>query len=571
MRLATVLSIVLATVLFGRDARAGGLDPLVRVGDSVGGLGTVTALASRVAVDDAGDWWVLATSGSASAIIRNGQVVLRTGDPVSSPVGATVTAIRSFGVSRGGTAVWTVALSTGATGIYRGSDLAMLTGTAVLPGGGFVAGSTYASFRHAQPNGTNRFMLLGTVNTVSAGPSDFVSVVNLNGSGQATSENVRVRTDTPIAITQIIDSVPVRPEQAALNGPGETTFTFSAAGQSWVAATNVGCFTGSVCTLLLDSAGVGPTGEPLGDLLGAGVGSNSFGRWVAKVRAGTQNSVRICGNFGSSGQTMQLYAQGSILSGFSNFSVESIVFDGPIYVSQTNQIVWYANSTDPDTTRDEGILVNNQVVVREGVTATSVGTLQALDPYGFAISENGRYLVFRGRLVGGVEGAFRLDLAPATAYCFGDGTGTACPCAGTGGAGAGCPNSSNPNGARIAMKIGGSACVSLDSVTLEVTSAPATVSALFFQGTSQFNGGAGTAFGDGLRCLGGSIVRLGTKITSGGVATYPGAGDASVSVRGLVPASGGTRVYQVWYRNAADFCTPSTFNLTNGLEIPWLP
>jgi hypothetical protein len=42
-------------------------------------------------------------------------------------------------------------------------------------------------------------------------------------------------------------------------------------------------------------------------------------------------------------------------------------------------------------------------------------------------------------------------------------------------------------------------------------------------------------------------------------------------VRGLIPLAGGTREYQCWYRNAAAFCTASTFNLTNGLEILWQP
>jgi len=27
----------------------------------------------------------------------------------------------------------------------------------------------------------------------------------------------------------------------------------------------------------------------------------------------------------------------------------------------------------------------------------------------------------------------------------------------------------------------------------------------------------------------------------------------------------------VWYRNAAAFCTNSTFNLTNGLNVVWQP
>jgi hypothetical protein len=36
-------------------------------------------------------------------------------------------------------------------------------------------------------------------------------------------------------------------------------------------------------------------------------------------------------------------------------------------------------------------------------------------------------------------------------------------------------------------------------------------------------------------------------------------------------ASPGLRTYQLWYRNAAVFCTTSTFNLTNGIEVSWVP
>ena len=72
-------------------------------------------------------------------------------------------------------------------------------------------------------------------------------------------------------------------------------------------------------------------------------------------------------------------------------------------------------------------------------------------------------------------------------------------------------------------------------------------------------------------CVAGSIVRLGTKSNSAGGSTYPASGDPSVSVRGLVPAAGATRSYQVWYRNAAAFCTTSTFNLSNGVSVTWAP
>jgi hypothetical protein len=64
------------------------------------------------------------------------------------------------------------------------------------------------------------------------------------------------------------------------------------------------------------------------------------------------------------------------------------------------------------------------------------------------------------------------------------------------------------------------------------------------------------------------VVRIGTVIASGNTSSYPGAGNPSVSVKGMITAPG-IRRYQLWYRNAAAFCTPSTFNLTNGIDLVW--
>jgi hypothetical protein len=41
-----------------------------------------------------------------------------------------------------------------------------------------------------------------------------------------------------------------------------------------------------------------------------------------------------------------------------------------------------------------------------------------------------------------------------------------------------------------------------------------------------------------------------------------------VHVRGQITTAG-SRTYQAWYRNAAAYCTPATFNLTNGYAIEW--
>src|SRR6185436_15891764 len=122
---------------------------------------------------------------------------------------------------------------------------------------------------------------------------------------------------------------------------------------------------------------------------------------------------------------------------------------------------------------------------------------------------------------------------PATPYCFGDGTGTACPCGNTGAAGNGCASSVNAAGGNLAAT--GTASIANDTFSLNGSGMP-NASALYFQGTTQVAAGAGAMFGDGLRCAGGTIVRLGTKTNVGGASSYPGGGTA-ISVKGNNVAS----------------------------------
>jgi hypothetical protein len=150
-------------------------------------------------------------------------------------------------------------------------------------------------------------------------------------------------------------------------------------------------------------------------------------------------------------------------------------------------------------------------------------------------------------------------------FCFGDGTGTACPCGNAGAAGNGCASSINANGANLTTS--GTPSLAADTLTLLGSGMPNS-SALYFQGVTQVGAGAGAVFGDGLRCAGGTIVRLKTVTNVASNSQYPEVGDPSVSVKGMVGAPG-TRTYQSWYRNAATFCTTATFNLTNGVLVTW--
>lgn len=152
--------------------------------------------------------------------------------------------------------------------------------------------------------------------------------------------------------------------------------------------------------------------------------------------------------------------------------------------------------------------------------------------------------------------------------CVGDGSGATCPCGNSSpvGSGAGCNNSLGLAGT---FRASGAARMTQDSLVLRASGMP-NGGSLYFQGSLGLNGGNGISFEDGLRCAGGSVVRLGVRTNVGGVSAYPGPSDAPVRVRGAV-LSPGVRHYQVWYRDNQPFCTAAVSNTTNGLSITWQP
>ena len=189
----------------------------------------------------------------------------------------------------------------------------------------------------------------------------------------------------------------------------------------------------------------------------------------------------------------------------------------------------------------------------------------------------GRSLVVGGRFsrAGDTASArvarWRACPGPIDLFCAGDGTLAACPCGNTGTSGRGCQNSSGSGGARL-LPSGGT---NPDTLALSVSGELASSLTIFLQGSARV--AAGTGFGDGLRCAGGTLKRLFVKSASSGNATAPEAGDPTISARsaalGNPIAPGSLRYYQTYYRDAsALFCPPptgSTFNASSGVRVIW--
>jgi Tol biopolymer transport system component len=308
------------------------------------------------------------------------------------------------------------------------------------------------------------------------------------------------------------------------------------------------------------------------------------GRWVAFesaapnfVTGDTNAKLDVFLRDRQTGTTTRVSVDSSGAQGNGDSMFPSMSADGRYlsFLSDAPNLV----SGDTNAVRDL-FLRDREVGTTERVSVGSAGAQQNGDSPlggGAPLSADGRYLVFcsfASNLVAGDTNGFADTFVrdrgqpSILAFCFGDGTGTNCPCGNNSavGAGSGCLSSLGVGGRLTAS---GNPSITNDTLVLGGSGMPNS-SALYFQGTAQQSGGAGSTFGDGLRCAGGSITRLGTKVNASGASQYPTGGDSSISVRGG-NAAGNLRTYQCWYRNSAAFCTTSNFNLTNGVQITWTP
>jgi hypothetical protein len=170
---------------------------------------------------------------------------------------------------------------------------------------------------------------------------------------------------------------------------------------------------------------------------------------------------------------------------------------------------------------------------------------------------------YRGAFVDRIE----LRLEAGQPFCA-----STCPCEGPfnwpsigyGGM-TGCTNSRSRFGE---LAGGGTPSVANDSVVLTASELSTRSVALFLQSDGH---NAGSFNGDGRFCLTGAPLHLAVRAAPLGSVSLPGPGDPPLSVLGAVPAAGGTRHYQVVYRDPANWCTSATFNHTNGYTITWTP
>ena len=300
------------------------------------------------------------------------------------------------------------------------------------------------------------------------------------------------------------------------------------------------------------------------------VPSDSNGAWDVFVRD-LVTGVTTCASRNSSGTLGNLSSLYGALSA-----------DGRLvaFMSSASNLVAGDTNNRPDV-----FLHDRATGTTERLSVSSNGSQGDMWGGTPAISDDGRLVAFDSASTNLVAGdtngfidIFVRDRNPSgfTSSCDPGVAGViACPCSNPpAGRQRGCDNSSGTGGASIAAT--GAAYLSMDDLVFTTSGEKPTATSILLQGTSGPAGGI--VYGQGVRCVGGSLIRLFVKSAIAGSITAPdfGAGDPTISARSAAKGdtiqAGQSRWYLVYYRDPTVLggCpSSSTFNATQSGRIDW--
>jgi hypothetical protein len=388
---------------------------LVVEGDLVTGVGLVTRI-DAVAVNVHGDWLVEADTNNAdpdtdTVLLRNGSLYLRENDPVERPNGATINSFDSINLNANLDSGWNFFLSGPPTGqdsgIYFNTTLVIQEGdTSIAPE--FGAGTTYLGFFDVKINDANQHSIVASVDdpTVAGTLERAVVRMTVNNGGMLVSESkLAIEGDVLPGQVQAIVDFGTGPHQSAINGEGRILFFADLAGST---------LTDGV--LYLDDELVAQEGDP------SPVAGRNYELLSSRGNAlNKPGEVAFKANL--SGDTLDdealivegqaVVREGQSLPGMGGFTLTGFgTGSGPLQLDDNRNLLWFGVWNDPNTDIDSGLYLNDLLLVQEGVTMIGGALVDTIasGADAFAISDDGGYIIFEADLVGGVNGAFLIEI-----------------------------------------------------------------------------------------------------------------------------------------------------------------
>ena len=409
-------------------AAAQSIVPLVVEGDQLAGIGTVTAV-NQVTLVGPQDWIVEVKTDNPAAdtvAIRNGHVFLAEGDPVSAPAGATISILDSYAFARFGWLAtnYTLANTVGPNdheAVYFDGQLSMQRGQPAIANG-FSPGTTWGSFGDIQLDeghaGGALMLVRGYADDPAiAGTTDYFAVLaNLDASGNLQGALVLAKEgDIPPGQSETINTI----RTGSWNGriaPGVGAFWACDLNGSDASDACVYRWAAGVNTLVAQEGSPSPVaGRNWGSLVSPEIDVNPAGDWTLKDTldgSGATDGIIVRNG-------VKFVQEGDGHPDIAPFVLNELG-NGPAKLTDSGSVLWFGgwNDTAPLAYR-EALFLDSTIIVREGQTTIGGVLLTDIDQQNdsFTITPDGQFVIFKGTLAGGLEGAFLLSFSGISPYC----------------------------------------------------------------------------------------------------------------------------------------------------------
>ena len=400
-------------------------------GQVVPGVGTLNGFRAPVINDD-GDWVVIADTSNPdifedTLLLSNNGLEFQEGYVLAEPVGASIHSFLTATLDNRDASALRLQLygisGTNDTGIFIGDKLVVQKG-GVSFAPEFAPGSFWRTIQICQQNNSGQLVVGGHIDDLAVpGNSQTAFVrIDLDTNGEIISEELLVR-NGGVLPGQTLET------QSIITLSGSTAFNDG--GQLMFAANLFGPLI-SDDVVYLDDQLLAQDGSPSPaagrnwkTLTSANVALNNCGDWLIGADLdGDPASDSLLVKNGA-----KFVQKGDFLQAIAPYRLTSSMDIKPVYLGENGAVLWYG-SWDAPSFMNEGLFLDNTLIVQKGVTQVGGATIIDLGgPYDFSLSPYGEWVIFEALLNNGSKGVFAWGGGPWKGLGYGlAGTGGVTPC-----------------------------------------------------------------------------------------------------------------------------------------------
>ncbi|MGI9015082.1 MAG: DUF7453 family protein [Phycisphaerales bacterium] len=387
-----------------------------REGQTVPGVGLITRIDNLV-VNNSGQWIVEVDTDNVdldrdAVLLNQSGLLLREGDSVAMPAGASIGSFDAITLSNDGDSGWNFFLdgtggSSDDSGIYWNTTLVIQEGDLSISSD-FSSGTVYRGFFETKIGNSNDILILATVDdpNIPSTSDRALVIAELNDTGGLLDEHVIAKEgDILPGQSAPVADFETGPHEFAMNAAGDVLYL---ARMDTAPAVDTALYRNQ--TLLAQEGDDSPVDGRAYELLTRAVDVARSGNYAFRANLDgdiTNDEVIIVNG-------TVLAREGHPVDGIFPDVLSSLgSTTGPIQISNAGELLWYGEWNDGNSA---ALFIDEEILVEAGVTRIGARTVISISNVqdAFAMSDNGVWIIFEATLDNGLGGAFLIERPETT-------------------------------------------------------------------------------------------------------------------------------------------------------------